>query len=194
MLFKLISILLVLFCVKSLAQEEVQANWTPCPSTTFRRPQSIKSENVKIYITNCISNQTCQLVRGQSPNLTIEFTPTENSSAIERLLIASIFMPRLNKNVIIPYGPIVNPCSQMTDNLGNTDCLSTGIVKNRIYKHFSQFKVMPSFPQVSGINVTAIIRKTVQASRRNRGNSNARLYASHPGPVFICAVIPVDVV
>jgi hypothetical protein len=31
MLFKLISILLVLFCVKALAQEEVQANWVPCP-------------------------------------------------------------------------------------------------------------------------------------------------------------------
>jgi hypothetical protein len=62
-------------------------------------------------------------------------------------------MPRLNKNVIIPYGPIVNPCSQMTDNLGNTDCLSTGIVKNRIYNFFSQFKVLQSFPQVITIYI-----------------------------------------
>jgi hypothetical protein len=62
-------------------------------------------------------------------------------------------MPRLGRSVIIPYGPIVNPCSEMTDNLGNTNCLSTGIVENRIYTYFSQFKVLQSFPQVIAIYI-----------------------------------------
>jgi len=188
MFCKLIIFVLIIFCAKSYAHNGVEANWEGC---TVSPTSTLKSQDVKVYISNCTRNQTeCKLYKGSSPQLTIIFNATTSCRTAERGIVAQLFMPAFGRKIEIPYGPCVNPCSSDNGQVfarnedNSTVCSGNSIEEGKSYTYVSSFKVMNEFPQVSGIDVRIILR----CKGRARGCS-LRRWRSNKEDHYVCAVI-----
>lgn len=187
MFLKVFITLLALFCCKSLANDDLEAEWEPCSLNQG----TIQSEDVKIFISNANCTKAhpeCTLWRDTNATLTIQLKALKSSKHNERGLLSTIPMSRYN--IMVPYGKLVNPCETMYANNDNTtNCMRTGMIANTSYSYTSTFPVLRDFPTVKGLTVTVIIRSAPKPRDIRKKAYRLKNFKNYSGDIFVCAIL-----
>jgi len=188
MILKLVICVAFFVCVVQTDRLPGEAPWVPCPGVT-NMPNG--ASNVHVYVTSCNSTDVhCRLPKGTVQTISTTFTTNTSSPRLERTIIAQFLRKIRGRFVEVPYGGIVDACNH-TKRLGDgLTCHTGGLLANTTYNHSSSFPVFANSPKIT-LNVRYILRAPSQESARVR---RTQTWSEHPGPYFVCAEIPVEII
>jgi len=179
MLGKLNRLAVLVVCLAALTQAN-PAPFDPCPE------RQVTATDVAVDVSGCNVTEACPLYRGTSHDFTVYFTPTVSSAnGIERVIIAK-FPGR--RSIEIPYGPPLDSDEKTIRNSDGQTVKQVGVVSGEPYTHTDVFPVMRTAPP-SGLRVRYIIREKVAGLSRRQSR-----WAVHPGKMFTCVEIPVQLI